>query len=289
MKKKTLALIAAAVLTATMSFARPRKAAEITMSGYEGSSTLENFPVLVRISPERIDGFSYADCAEGGVDISFVAADGTTLLAHEVDTWDTTGESLVWVRVPSVSGTDTTFTFRWNDAAPPSVTSSDVWSAGYAGVWHLNEAGNGAQSVADATANALSGTGNNNSAAATGKIGGARGIRKEAKNGPAVTVPASGTAIDDLPPSFTVSGCSAPVRVLQTGPTSSRARMPTAINRGVRSSAETTTAAILRESRSIPTATAIKTIRSSIQRTSSRRTHGRNTPSSTTMQPCRCT
>ena len=93
MKKKTLALIAAAVLTATMSFARPRKAAEITMSGYEGSSTLANFPVLVRISPERIDGFSYADCAEGGADISFVAADGTTLLAHEVDTWDTAGES----------------------------------------------------------------------------------------------------------------------------------------------------------------------------------------------------
>ena len=139
--KKSLAIVSAA-LAAASAFALPRKAAEITVSGYTGTSTLENFPVLVRISPARISGFAYADCAEGGADISFVAADGTTLLAHEVDTWDTTGESLVWVRVPSVSGTDTTFTFRWNDAAPPSVTSSDVWSAGYAGVWHLNEARN---------------------------------------------------------------------------------------------------------------------------------------------------
>ncbi|MBQ6925138.1 MAG: hypothetical protein IJQ73_10900 [Kiritimatiellae bacterium] len=174
--KKSLAIVSAA-LAAASAFALPRKAAEITVSGYTGASTLENFPVLVRISPERISGFSYADCAEGGADISFVASDGETILAHEVDTWNPDGESLVWVRVPSLSGTATAFTFRWKDANPPSVTASDVWSAGYAGVWHLGEAGAGGTST-NSTANGsiLDGVNTPTTVGVAGKVGGGRRI-----------------------------------------------------------------------------------------------------------------
>ena len=136
--KKTLTTITAAVCAASLAFAAPRKAADITVSGYTGASTLENFPVLVRISPTRISGFSYADCASGGADISFKDASGNAL-DFEIDTWDTSGESLVWVKVPSLSGNATKITLRWNDASPVAQTPSATWS-GYAGVWHLNEA-----------------------------------------------------------------------------------------------------------------------------------------------------
>ena len=78
MKKTSLLIIAA--LAAASAFALPRKAAEITVSGYTGKSILENFPVLVRISPERISGFSYADCAAGGADIAFHDAQGNVQL-----------------------------------------------------------------------------------------------------------------------------------------------------------------------------------------------------------------
>ncbi len=122
--KKTSLLIAAALVAAS-AFALPRKAAEITVSGYTGKSALANFPVLVRISPERISGFSYADCAADGADVAFRDAQGN-LLDREIDTWDPNGESLVWVCVPSLSGTATSFTFRWADANPPSVTTSAV-------------------------------------------------------------------------------------------------------------------------------------------------------------------
>ena len=210
MKKKTLALIAAAVLTATMSFALPRKAAEITMSGYEGSSTLENFPVLVRISPERIDGFSYADCAEGGADISFQDAAGNAL-DFEIDTWDASGESLVWVKVPSLSGNATKISFRWNDPAPAAHTPSSTWS-GYAGVWHLNETADGAVAISDSTANGVNGTAHSTSTSKTGgKVGRARNITTHTGHTPAsdaggITIDSANmAAIDAVTPEFTVS------------------------------------------------------------------------------------
>ena len=76
---KRTSLLIAAVLVAASAFALPRKAAEITVSGYTGKSALENFPVLVRISPECISGFSYADCAADGADVAFRDAQGNLL------------------------------------------------------------------------------------------------------------------------------------------------------------------------------------------------------------------
>ena len=100
--------------------------------------TLENFPVLVKVSPETIQGFSYANCLkENGEDLRFSDESGN-LLASEVDTWDTNGTSLVWVAVPSL--TPSTFIrayYGW--AKAPAADSAGVWSNGYTAVWHMNE------------------------------------------------------------------------------------------------------------------------------------------------------
>ena len=62
--------------------------------------SLADFPVLVRLST-AIDGFSYSDFQQqDGVDLAFLDARGN-VLAHEIDTWNTDGESLVWVKVPA--------------------------------------------------------------------------------------------------------------------------------------------------------------------------------------------
>jgi hypothetical protein len=66
-----------AALFASSLFALPLKQAKLTVSGYQGGETaLENFPLLVRISPERISGFRYDDCALDGSDISFALENG---------------------------------------------------------------------------------------------------------------------------------------------------------------------------------------------------------------------
>ena len=150
--KKTTTVFIAAAMAATVSIAAPQKAADLVVSGYTGSTTLENFPILVRISSTRISGFSYADCAVGGTDISFRDANDT-VLDFEVDTWNTSGDSLVWVKVPYLSGNATKITVQWNDSAPAAHTPSATWS-GYAGVWHLNEENAGAVTISDSTATA---------------------------------------------------------------------------------------------------------------------------------------
>ena len=127
----------AALLFAVPAFASPNYKATLTVNGYRGGSTLTDFPVLVRISPERIAGFQYSQCEADGSDISFANDKGQTL-PHEIDTWDPEGESLVWVKVPSFNG-ETSFDFRWNDPEPAASDAAQTWNANYVGVWHLGE------------------------------------------------------------------------------------------------------------------------------------------------------
>ena len=117
------------------------KKSVVTVSGYAGSTTLANFPVLVRLAADSPSGFDYADCAEDGSDLRFADANGD-LIPHEIDTWNRTGESLIWVQVPSISGKATTFTMYYgadNVSSLPAVTESDVWTgANFNAVWHFS-------------------------------------------------------------------------------------------------------------------------------------------------------
>ena len=120
------------------------------------STALANFPVLVRISETSLDGFLYADCPTGDC-IWFTDALGADI-PFEVDTWDTAGESLVWVSVPSLSSA-ATITMHWNAAGAPAglPAASEVWTlAGYNAVWHFN--GSAAESVNGLTASVTKGS-----------------------------------------------------------------------------------------------------------------------------------
>lgn len=118
-----------------------RKGVTFTATGYDGNETLENFPVLVRFTESTLPGFTYATAARG--DIRFADASGN-LLPFDIENWNQDGHTAIWVSLPELSGTDTSFTMYWRPqsgaatvAAPPSCR---VWSrAGYAGVWHMNE------------------------------------------------------------------------------------------------------------------------------------------------------
>ena len=111
----------------------------IKFSGYVGSTTLTDFPALVRLSAAR-NGFDYDSCKlpDGG-DLRFADAQGN-LLASEIDTWNTNGESLVWVKVPSFNAT-TQIAAYYGCETPGTANSRGVWSNGYEGVWHLGDDG----------------------------------------------------------------------------------------------------------------------------------------------------
>ena len=152
---------------------------KFTVTGYTGSQELTNFPVLVRLSAGSPTGFSYADFYNpgdvAGADLCFLDAAGNGI-PHEIDTWDPTGESLVWVTLPRmVNGTE--FSMWYRSSRNGSVICADNAWEDYTGVWHLGEGGDGVQTVADSTTNALDGvTHANSSAQAAGRVGGSRRV-----------------------------------------------------------------------------------------------------------------
>ncbi|MBV42384.1 MAG: hypothetical protein CL834_05075, partial [Crocinitomicaceae bacterium] len=154
----------------------------LTLSGYTGTSTLPDFPVLVSMG-SSISGFSYnafldsdGDGIRTGGDLRFFAANGKEL-SYELADWNSSGSSQVWVKVPSISGNNTLITAAWGKAGtetttPDYATHDSVWSNGFHGVWHLNKMVS--NSLSDSSPNGFHATAFNGAALGSAQVG--RGI-----------------------------------------------------------------------------------------------------------------
>ena len=134
---------------------------KVSFSGYSRSETLTNFPALVKFSSSMGNGFAYSQMASlNATDLFFMSADETQPLPFEIQSWNTNGNSYVWVQVPLLTNNSSVWAY-WGDtnlvtSASPFSTNRMAWANGYAGVWHL--ATNGATlSVADSTTNSYDG------------------------------------------------------------------------------------------------------------------------------------
>lgn len=131
-----------------------RKPITIDRTEVEGSHT--GFPLLVRLAADA----DLADSARSdGFDLLFMASDGTTKLAHEIERFDDeTGELVAWVRLPTLSNNADTVIFLYfgNPLAPDQQDAPAVWDSAYLGVWHLDETAGAI--AADSTGNARDGT-----------------------------------------------------------------------------------------------------------------------------------
>ncbi len=108
--------------------------------------------VLVRLSDNNF-AFDYA--AENGADLRFIAADGKTPLAYQVESWDgILHEGYVWVKLPDLKpAAKQSFFLYFGNTAPDSAApkATDAFDADTALVYHF--AGRGT-APADSTANA---------------------------------------------------------------------------------------------------------------------------------------
>jgi len=121
-----------------------QKRMPITFSGYTppGGGTLTNFPALVILSNTNAGvGFNYSEFLSPPYgDLRFAAADKTTPLDFEVESWVSNGLSYIWVRVPELTNSTTIYAL-WGQSgvtAPACTTNGAVWDVNYKGVWHLN-------------------------------------------------------------------------------------------------------------------------------------------------------
>ena len=111
--------------------------ASVSVQGCAAGQTLTDFPVLVRLNT-AIKNFSYAPFKSAdGSDLIFTDSEGNEL-ASDVDTWNTSGESLVWVKIPTLTESGATIKMYFGSTAPvKTLTATNVWSA-YTAVWHMN-------------------------------------------------------------------------------------------------------------------------------------------------------
>ncbi len=158
-----------------------RKKYFVESDNVSGSSDFTDFPVLISITDSD---FAYnATPGTGtdninGFDIAFAAADGTTALDFELESYNSgTGEIIFWVRFPTLSPTtDTQFFIYYGDAAiTTDQSSTSTWDSNYQLVMHMD---------GDTNSNEEDGTSNNNDgtisgdtpgiSSVTGQIGNAR-------------------------------------------------------------------------------------------------------------------
>lgn len=194
MKAKVYSLVVRAALVAgACLFASPLRAealdaalfrhvVAVQFSSGAPEAPLEDFPVLVKLAEGNPAGFSYADCAADA--FRFTDEKGNAL-PHDVEVWDPSGTSLVWVSVPNLfRGAAIFFRYGAEAAQLPANTPSEVWTrAGYVGVWHMAEASG---AVADAAGNGLAATPKGAAeglGAVDGPIGSGRATATEAARG----------------------------------------------------------------------------------------------------------
>lgn len=150
------------MVAASLSLTAGAGTARLAFLGYAGGSTpLQDFQALVRLSEGKY-GFSYKECsAENGGDLWFEDSSGN-VLPREIDTWNENGYSFVWVRVPQVTSS-TWIKMHWGetpDTTTVAASSANVWrkatpsGTGYIGVWHMGNA-SGSANEPDATGNGL--------------------------------------------------------------------------------------------------------------------------------------
>ena len=103
-----------------------------------GQPDLTDFAVLVRLNGSRVD---YSATQTQGQDIRFLIPSGT-VLDHEIERWNESGESLIWVRVPLINGGSSGDYIRMyygNSGAPDGQNPENVWDDNFMAVLHMNQ------------------------------------------------------------------------------------------------------------------------------------------------------
>ncbi len=106
------------------------------------SSSLSNFPMLFSVTDSGLKYTSFGGRVgkTDGTDMLFTSSDGTTKLDHQLEKYaSSTGETVAWVEIPSLSGTSDTVIYLYygNSGAADQQNATGVWDANYKGVWHL--------------------------------------------------------------------------------------------------------------------------------------------------------
>ncbi|MFN0252637.1 MAG: DUF2341 domain-containing protein [Kofleriaceae bacterium] len=117
---------------------------ELALDGWSESAAFEvvnptaeelyDVPILVRLDPTNID---YARAAIDGRDLRFT--DRTGMLAHEIERWDPSDTSIIWVRVPVLAAAParTPLSMHYGNSMVTGISPEATWSSDHVAVYHF--------------------------------------------------------------------------------------------------------------------------------------------------------
>lgn len=116
------------------------------------AEALADFTALVKLNSTRIN---YTAAQANGDDVRFLD-DNRNLLSHEIERWNSTGISSLWVKVPNISASSSS-DFIWmyygNSSVVDGQNPSSTWDSDFGAVWHFNSVPGGAGDVLDSSGN----------------------------------------------------------------------------------------------------------------------------------------
>ncbi len=183
---------------------------QVNASQVEDTTDISNFPVLVSLTDNDLRTTGNGGFVENvnGYDIIFTAANGTTILSHELEEYNgATGEIVFWVRFPTLGHVvDTEFYIYFgNSSISSDQSSTNVWDSNYKLVMHLNETGSGGINFTDASGNISSTDITDNATVATdGQVSGGR-LFDDPGTGDLITIADNGVSPLDISGNITIS------------------------------------------------------------------------------------
>ncbi len=108
----------------------------VTVAGGTVATDLTDYPMLVSLTSADVA----ANATTDGSDLRFTAADGSTPLPHELESYDSgTGTVTAWVLVPTVAAASDTTVYLYYGAAdaPDQQEVRATWPAEVEAAWHL--------------------------------------------------------------------------------------------------------------------------------------------------------
>lgn len=105
----------------------------------QGGGGFQDFPILIR--PGAAEGALYLHAKADGSDLVVTKADGTTVLAREIVSFDPAAKRAeIWLRADTLSTADNTFYIYYGN--PDTTLAGDdgsAWRSAYLGVYHFAE------------------------------------------------------------------------------------------------------------------------------------------------------
>jgi hypothetical protein len=138
-----------------------RKTITINASKVSGGADLSNFPVLISTTDASFKHTSVGGsvASSNGYDFLFTSDNGTTKLAHEIESYtSSTGQLIAWIKIPTLSAATNTriYLYYGNPYAGNQQDVANVWDANFVNVQHLNDLTT--STTTDSTANSKNGT-----------------------------------------------------------------------------------------------------------------------------------